>query len=139
MGSKALFGSPSRRIIIPNPNTNILIINVKVDLQQVVDLTLPEEQKKLHTSAQELTGDWRGYHERSVNSSVSLPIGSAPTQELGEALYKLPKLEAFRAISAKVPDQMNLIVFPQKLLVGSRISYHDAAGQLHEIIGSRSR
>lgn len=44
--------------------------------------------------------------------------------------------EGFRTVSAKVPDQMNLVIFPQKLLKGSIMRSQDpAAGQIHEVKG----
>jgi hypothetical protein len=106
---------------------------VQVSLQSVADLTLISEQKRLGTTAQELTGDWEGYRTRTPNSSVPQPTGTAPTQDLGEAMFSTPGVEGFRTVSAKVPDQMNLIVFPAKLLKGSRIVYLDkATGTVHE-------
>ena len=132
---EALLGS-STITPIPNPTSSWLIINVQVSLQQVADLTLVAEQRRLGTTAQELTGDWEGYQSRTPHSSVPQPIGTAPTQDLGEALFSIPRLEAFRTVSARVPGQMNLAVFPQKLLKGSRIAYRDSAsGRVHEIKG----
>jgi hypothetical protein len=131
----ALLGS-SRTNPVPNPANPWLIINVHVSLQRVADLTLVAEQRRLGTTAQELTGDWEGYQTRQAHDSVPQPIGTAPTQDLGEALFFTPGIEGFRTISAKLPHQMNLIVFPYKLLRGSSIVYRDtAAGRTHELRG----
>jgi hypothetical protein len=122
----ALVGSPLHgRHFLPNPQLAWTILNVQVILQNVADLTLLGEQQKLLTSAQELTGDWECYRHRTNKTSVKEPIGLAPTQILGQTLYQLPGLEAFRTISAKVPTQMSLVVFPDKLLPNSRIVFHD--------------
>jgi hypothetical protein len=43
-----------------------MVLNVDVQLQAVADLTQESQQQLLETTAQELTGDWRGYQQRSV-------------------------------------------------------------------------
>lgn len=132
---EALLGSPSVGHV-PHPANAWLIINVQISLQHIADLTIITEQKRLATNAQELTGDWEGYSTRTPHSSVPQPTGTAPTQDLGEALFSTPGIEGFRTVSAKVPDNMNLVVFPQKLLKGSRIIYQESAtGRIHEIKG----
>jgi hypothetical protein len=134
---QALLGSPlSSGGIVPHPRRAWTILNVAVNLQNVVDLTDPAAQGalNLNMSAQELTGDWRGYQLRSSLSSVKGPVGKAPTQELGEALYAVPGVEGFRSLSAKLSDQMALVVFPQKLQPGSFIQFSDpATGKTHSI------
>jgi hypothetical protein len=131
---EALLGS-HRIAPISHPAGAWVIINVQVTLQRVADLTLVGEQRRLGTTAQELTGDWDGYQTRTPHSSVPQPSGTAPTQDLGEALFSTPDVEAFRTESAKVPDQMNLVIFPQKLLRGSMLRYQDSAGKVHELKG----
>ena len=66
---------------------------------------------------------------------VSEPIGLAPTQELGAALYDIPELEGFRTVSSKVPYAMNLVVFPQKLQPGSRVEFAHPTLGTHAISG----
>jgi hypothetical protein len=110
---------------LPNPRQSWLILNVQVTLQAVADLTRVAEHNKIGTTAQELTGDWRCYSLRHANISVSQPTGLAPTQELGQAIYKLKTIEAFRSISARVPTHMNLVVFPKRRRRGSSIVYSD--------------
>src|SRR5215218_8526409 len=99
-----------------------MIMNVAVNLQRVADLTDPRSQATVQTSAQELTGDWRGYGLRGPGTSVKGPAGIAPTQELGAALYGAP-VEGFKSLSAKLTDQMILVVFPQKLGPGSTVTF----------------
>lgn len=131
----ALLGSPlPGRPYAPNPRQAWIILNVQVALQAVADLTVIVEQLKLDTTAQELTGDWYGNLQRTAQSSVNLPTGLAPTQLLGQALHRSPGLEGFRAISAKQPTHMNLVVFPDKLRTGSSVVFHDlATGNKHAI------
>lgn len=122
----ALLGSPlPGGAYVPNPRQAWVILNVQVTLQAVADLTNVAAQVGLATSAQELTGDWRGYLLRTTMTSVQHPAGLAPTQLLGAALHGIPGLEGFRTLSAKVPTCMNLVVFPDKLHPGSRIIYTD--------------
>jgi hypothetical protein len=98
-----------------------------VQLQSVADLTDHAEQHRLGTTAQELSGDWRGYLVRGPTTPVSRPGGLAPTQLLGAALHGVPGLEGFRTLSAKVTTHMNLVVFPDKLHPGSQIVFTDPA------------
>jgi hypothetical protein len=128
----ALLGSPlSGGQYVPNPRQAWLILNVQVTLQAVVDLTDVAEHNKLVTTAQELTGDWRGYFLRHAQTPVRQPTGSAPTQLLGQAIRRVrSRIEGFRTISARVPTHMNLVVFPDRLRRGSSIVFtHPATGQ----------
>jgi hypothetical protein len=121
-------------VFIPNPQGVWTILNVEVVLQHVADLSDAAEQMKIGMTAQELTGDWRGYRSRSSRTPISGPTGPAPTQDLGQALYNMPGLEAFRAISSRMPTHRTLIVFPNKLRQGSRIVFtHPATRQTHTI------
>jgi hypothetical protein len=128
----ALFGSPLiAGGVTANPARSWLTINAQVQLTRVADLTdVPGAHLPLSTSAQELTGDWKGYRDRNVGASVSAPIGSAPTQELGAALHASGLFEGFLAVSAKLPWQMVLGVFPGRVGVGNfvRYGYLDPAG-----------
>jgi hypothetical protein len=100
-----------------------------VTLSQVADLTDPAAQTQLQTTAQELTGDWDGYQVRGPATPVSLPAGQAPTQELGHALFQA-NVEGFRSISAKVPCNRTLMVFPQRLRPGSSLVFRDQSGNV---------
>jgi hypothetical protein len=127
------------RVVIPNPQQAWTILNVRVTLQQVADLTRVPEQTLLGMTAQELTGDWEGYQERRPHDSVSQPVGIAPTQALGQALSAVPGLEGFRTLSARLPAQMILVVFPRKLQPGSGIEFSDGMGRTHVIKPRRQR
>lgn len=100
--------------------------------QAVADLTQESQQQLFETTAQELTGDWRGYQQRSPTTPVSQPVGVAPTQALGATLFAVPDLEGFRVLSAKLPYYSNLVIFPQKLQPGSQVVFSNpATGQRH--------
>ena len=102
----AIFGSPSEPGgLIANPAGSWLILNAEVRLTRVADLTdVGGSHVALSTTAQELTGDWRGYRQRSAQTSVSSPCGVSPTQELGAALFSSGLFEGFLAVSAKPRD-----------------------------------
>lgn len=108
----ALYGSPAPGKTVPNPKHSAATLNVNVTLNKAADLTSIPEQLIFDTNVQELTGDWPGFKTRNASTSVKVPIGIAPTQELGAALYAVAGLEGFFAVSAKLPYLMNLVVFP---------------------------
>jgi len=114
------------------------VVHVQVVLQRVADLTLVSQQDLLETTAQELTGDWRGYQHRTVaTASVLEPVGSAPTQDLGEALFAVAGMEGFRTLSAKLPYHRNLVIFPGKMFRGSRLEFRDSAAHLLQVIDGK--
>jgi len=126
---EALVGSPVVvSSIYPHPGgATWTVLKVNVSLQKVADLTKLHQQSIFGANAQELTGDWRAYGYRSPGTtSVGLPSGfPAPTQKLGAALHNVPDLEGFETISAKVPHQRILVVFPDKLHSQSKVKFLD--------------
>ncbi len=72
---------------LANKSVQVSVVNIDVILQKVVHLTDEQIQQRIGTTAQELTGDWFGYQKRSHATSVRGPVGIAPTQELGLALF----------------------------------------------------
>jgi RES domain-containing protein len=129
---EAIFGSPAKPGgVVPNPSKSWAVLNVAVSLQSVVDLTNPTATHwPLSTTVQELTGDWEGYSSRGPFTRVKVPTGTAPTQDLGHALWNCGCFEGFRAVSAKRPCNEILAVFPQRLKSGSFVKYmyYDASG-----------
>jgi hypothetical protein len=120
---RAQFGTPERPIANPY-QTKWALIDVDVRLHRVTDLTDPVQQRRLMTSAQELTGDWRTLY----------PLNNAPTQELGAALFATKDIEGFIAISSTMPRCKMLVVFPQKLREGSELVFSDTiTGKTHRI------
>ncbi len=120
---RAQFGSPDRPVANPY-QTKWAILDVDVRLHSVADLANPVQQKRLATSAQELTGDWRTLYPRN----------DAPTQLLGASLFATKHIEGFIAISSTMPRCKNLIVFPQKLRQGSELVFSDTiTGKTHRI------
>jgi hypothetical protein len=92
------------------------VLPLNVSLETVADLTDPAEQRRIGTSAQELTGRWDQYKQ----------TGMAPTQRLGAALFELPGLEGFLVPTAIAGiSGKNLVVFPEKLKDRSRIEFRN--------------
>jgi hypothetical protein len=123
---QALFGSPTTPGgSISAPAGAWVSLAVQVQLRDIVDLTDTSSQAQLDLNVQELTGDWRGFRQRSSRTNVNVPTGiAAPTQELGHAIYNDPRdLEGFLTLSAKVPHNRNLVVFPEHLQPGSFVEY----------------
>jgi RES domain len=101
--ARALLGTSEAPI--PDPRGTWTTLNLGVVLHGVADLTNPREQRRIGTSAQELTGKWDPYK----NS------GKAPTQLLGAALFNLPGVEGFLAPTALSGiSGKNLIVFSRE-------------------------
>ncbi|HEX5444278.1 MAG TPA: hypothetical protein VFW87_10635, partial [Pirellulales bacterium] len=50
--------------VVANPAQSWLVMNVRVELQSVADITTVAAHNLLETNAQELTGDWQGYQTR---------------------------------------------------------------------------
>jgi hypothetical protein len=130
--AQALFGSPTTPGgSIPAPAGAWTVLTVRVQLDAVVDLSDVASQALLDVTVQELTGDWRGYRQRSFTTNISNPTGTAPTQALGEAIHRDARgLEALLTVSAKIPYNRNLVAFPGHLRPRSFVEYEwtDSAG-----------
>lgn len=120
--ARALLGSISVPIAAPG---SFAVMSVHVKLSAVIDLSDVPNQVSLDTTAQELTGDWSGYHLRGSATRVRSPVGKAPTQDLGLALFNKPKLAGFLSVSAQIPTRQTLMVFPTKLGPGDYIELED--------------
>ena len=131
--AQALFGSPTTPGgSVPAAAGAWIVLTVRVQLDAVVDLSDIGGQALLDTSVQELTGDWRGYTQRSAATNIRNPTGTAPTQQLGEAIHRDPRnLEGLLTASAKIPYNRNLVVFPDHLRPNSFVEYAwtDAGGR----------
>jgi hypothetical protein len=106
----ALLGDPNQPI--SNPKGSWVLMSLRVQLHLVADLSDPAQQKLIATNTQELTGSWADAD------------GYAPTQQLGAALFDVPKLEGFVFPSAKAGN-LNLAVFMDKLAVGSSLVFQN--------------
>jgi hypothetical protein len=87
-------------------------MSLHVRLHHVADLSDAAQQKLISTNDQELTGVW-----------ANTP-GSAPTQDLGGALYALSDLEGFIFPSSKAGSR-NLAIFTDKLDSRSGITFQN--------------
>lgn len=122
----------------PNPDAPThLIVAALVALQQVADLTSDDSLAVLETTAQELTGDWTVYNGMKHRPHLASLASVAPTQELGQSLFGAPPIEGFKVYSARKPECLCLVVFPQKLLLGSSITFLNDPAPAKVIHGKR--
>ena len=75
------------------------------------------ERARIQTTVQELTGDWADYAKRTVNSPDVSSTPPAPTQQLGEDLYQIPRCQGFLMPSARNSIHPNLVVFPDRVRI----------------------
>jgi hypothetical protein len=106
---------------------------VQVRLTAIVDVSDPAQAALIDSNAQELTGDWLGYQQRSSATSVTGPTGKAPTQDFAEQLFATcSDVQGILTLSARLPYYRVLVVFPQRLIKGIdhvRYSATDSGGQ----------
>jgi RES domain-containing protein len=106
-----------------------ILISVKFELSDVLDLTDPEIIALLGTSHQELTGSW-------------MSMNPAPTQVLGEAAYETGRIVAIKAPSAANRQHeaaTNLVVFRDRLSPKQhKMAIHDPYNWL-ELTNPRGR
>jgi RES domain-containing protein len=99
----------------------ILIATVEVTLSSAADLTDPAQAAQLGTSAQELTGNWSTYELRQPSPPDDR---LAPTQLLGDALFKSNSISGIISFSAKIPEFRILAIFPERLTKRDRLRYN---------------
>lgn len=102
---------------MPVSGTGPVIVPVTVHLDRVVDFRTSGERAIVPTTVQELTGDWVDYYSRVAASPEIASNPPAPTQKLGEALYKHTNCQGFLTPSAKNPVLPNLVIFPDRVSI----------------------
>ena len=115
----ALLGDPNDPQ--SNPKGSWALMSIHVVLHRVVDLSDRAQQQLVATNSQELTGTW-------LNGPTP-----APTQQLGAALYEIPRLEGFVYPSAKSKSR-NLAVFMDKLGKRSKITFDNELADQQETL-----
>lgn len=134
---QALLGSAyPGTAFVPNPAGGAWsLIDVQVNLQAVVDFTQSSSIRRIETSVQELTGDWRAYAlRRPTRLRGGIHGSDVPTQRLGRRLERIRGLEGFLSYSARVATRRTLMIFPHKLLPDSQLRYRDpATGNWHTL------
>jgi hypothetical protein len=122
-------GDPSALLVAARIK-NTVVVPVAVNLDTVLDLSDVGVRTPLNTSAQEITGDWRGYEKRGLGlppplGVLTTPIGLAPTQQLAWELFQDRRIKGIISISAKVPTTCCLVVFTHKLQPPDSLSWDD--------------
>lgn len=102
-------------------------VTLSVDgvISRVLDLTDAATLTLLGTNPQEITGTW-------------LNVAQPPTQALAQAAYDSGRIAGIQYPSAKYPDGVNLVVFPDRLLATPTdyLEAYDPAGLLQQRLGS---
>ena len=89
---------------------------VNVNLSAILDITLGTNQKILETNTIELTRSWEW------QMAMDLPV---PTQILGEVAFASGRFQAIRFPSARRGDQVNLVIWTERILAPSFIEVTD--------------
>ena len=117
----ALYGAYATGFVAAPPARRWTVFRYEITRHiDVVDFTDPAYRTNALTTVQELTGDWLGYHHRSMGLPASPPPvrnGSdrrAPTQRLANTIYTTTNAHGFLAPSAKIPVTANLVLFDNK-------------------------
>ena len=86
-------------------------------LDRIADLRTETERARIQTTIQELTGDWVNYAVRTASSPDVASTPPAPTQQLGEDLYRMTPCQGFLTPSARNSTLPNLVVFPDRVRI----------------------
>ena len=113
---RALLGHPRGGAIASSPG-RWRVARVEVRLDRVADLRTATERARIQTTVQELTGDWVDYAVRTASSLDVASTPPAPTQQLGEDLYRMTRCQGFLTPSAKNSTLPNLVVFPDRVRI----------------------
>lgn len=113
---RALLGHPRTGTIV-RMTGSWHVARVKVRLDHVADLRTTSGRARIRTTVQELTGDWVDYESRTDDSADVASMPPAPTQRLGESLYRMPRCQGFLTPSARNSIVPNLVVFPDRVSI----------------------
>lgn len=114
--------------IVPNWTDAWCVVPCDFSIGRVIDLTDTSNHTLLATSLMELTGHWKAPY---------YPRGDAPTQGLGEELFRQTDVEGVVFPAAKFPFGTsmgtNVVIFPERLATTSWVECEDAHGNLRRI------
>lgn len=102
-----------------------VIIAISVDIEHVLDLTVPEVRAELGTDEAELGGPW--FEQMNAHDPV-------PTHNLARVAHLSNLFEAIRFNSVQKSGAVNLLVWPKKLRVPFFIEVNDPSRRLHQRI-----
>ena len=116
----ALPGGP-----VPIRAAPLVIVSVDGVVSRVLDLTDVDTLAALGTNAQEITGTW-------------VKVIHPPTQTLAQAAYDSGAIAGIQYPSAKHPSGVNLVVFPDRLVVGPTdyLEAYDPQGLIAQRLGA---
>jgi len=112
-----------------------VLLRMECRLTAVLDLRDDILRRRLRMSLAVLLGPWLAWNAAApVDSDRQRPV-TAPTQELGLALYNSKRFEALLAPSAKDAAGTCLVIFPGRLRPRSRVKVDDPRGSIHATLG----
>ena len=93
-----------------------LMVAIKLEVSHVLDLTAASVRRSLHLSLADLRDeDWRKLQDKGEESL---------TQTLGRAAFNA-RLEALLVPSARIPQGINIVIFPENLQSSSTMALWD--------------
>ena len=108
-------------LVVPRLAPPVILFSLKVELDQVLDISDAGIQAALQTNPAELTATWR------LRQSRHLPI---PTQTLGQLVFDSGRFQALRYASARAANGYCLAVFPERVVSPALVEIFDPYGEL---------
>ncbi|MBP6745746.1 RES family NAD+ phosphorylase [bacterium] len=102
-----------------------VIIAISVDIERVLDLTVPAVRDKLGTDEAELAGPW---FEQMITGDL------VPTHLLARAAHLSNLFEGLKFNSVQKPGAVNLLVWPKKLKAPFFVEVNDPSRRLYQRI-----
>jgi RES domain-containing protein len=102
-----------------------VIIAISVDIERVLDLTVPAVRDNLGTDETELAGPW---FEQMITFDL------VPTHILARAAHLSNLFEGLKFNSVQKPGAVNLLVWPKKLKAPFFVEVNDPSRRLYQRI-----
>ena len=103
-------------------------MDMKVELQSVLDLGDTEVRRSLHTSIKELKLPWRG--------GLIPPYSWPETWLLGQAVFECERFDGIRFPSAKVNRHYCVLILTERLGENAKLSAHCPGEGLLSLTGN---
>lgn len=98
------------------------VVSIAVKLNHVLDLSDHDKCNRAGIDWDLLNAPWEYCQDR-----LKIP---AYSQEIGRLAFHLPRLEAIKFASTKLPDNHNLAIFTDKMISDSTLKLYDPDGDL---------
>jgi RES domain-containing protein len=101
------------------------IVSISVKLERVLNLSSPDYCQAAGVNWQELNQPWE------YNQDI-LKIAAYP-QKVGQLAYDREDIEGILFTSTKVPNTLNLVIFPERVRSPSVVELYDPQNELDEL------